>query len=229
MSVAAKRLNLRLGCGSVVANLQSQLVMAICDDDGRRRRARLGRGVERLLEDAIGREVDPGRQLDALALQLDRHLEPQPAGSLDKMPGLRERGLRRERALVLGMAQDAEKAAHLGQRIASRLLDQRQRLGGLHGLAGGDRPRHRLGLHHHRAHPIGHDGLKLAGNPYALVLDRTAGSQLTLPLEVPRSSAELVLDPAAIAKRASDDRGGAAEKEQPQVLAGSVDVAAEQA
>ena len=90
----------------------------------------LERVGQRLLDDAVGGEVDAGGQLAALALdaQLDR--QPRRARALDERAEPVQRRLRRELGEVLAGVQHAEQAAHLAQRLAAGALDQRGRLDG---------------------------------------------------------------------------------------------------
>ncbi len=78
------------------------------------------RYAERSIPGAIGRGV-------ALDPQVDRHARL--AHLLDEIDEVAQARLRRERQLVVGAAQHAEQAAHLGQRRATGRLDRREDLG----------------------------------------------------------------------------------------------------
>jgi hypothetical protein len=138
---------------------------------------------ERLLDDPVGRQVDPGRQrlLGALDHQLDP--EPGPPDLLDQRRHLGQAGLGGEAGGLVAVApQHPEQPAHLDQGLAP---------GGRDRLEGAGRPgrfgrhRHRagLGLHHHHADVVGDHVVQLAGDPGALGGHRPAGVLGPVPFQ----------------------------------------------
>src|SRR5438046_2423040 len=101
---------------------------------------------DRLLDDAIRRQVERGRDAALLAGDLERRLEPGFAGGLQQCLDIVERGL----GLTLGsaptLAQHAKELVQLRQRVARALLD---RLEGF--SAGAARDARRTGLYRHHA------------------------------------------------------------------------------
>ena len=88
----------------------------------------LHRVRQAFLDEAVGGEVDAGRQLGRVALDLDVDREAGLARLLDEPVEVLEARLRRERGRLLRPAEDADEPAHLGERLASGLLDDQQRL-----------------------------------------------------------------------------------------------------
>jgi hypothetical protein len=130
-------------CGSwlqhatLVGDLEHDVVRPVADDHVRARAAGVLADVrQRLLHDAVGGEVDAGRQRPPLALDGEVDVQAGRADLLDQRIEAREARLRREQVLGLSLAQDAEQEAQLAERLAARSLDQRERLLGLGTLAG---------------------------------------------------------------------------------------------
>jgi len=89
-------------------------------DRGRRGAGVLDRIGERLLDDAVGGQVDAGRQRARLALDGERDGESGGARALDEAVELAHGRLRRA---VVGVVHHAEQAPHLGQSGAPGILD----------------------------------------------------------------------------------------------------------
>src|SRR5439155_11964466 len=83
---------------------------------------------QRLLHDPERGEVDPGRQIDRIALDAEVDGEPGVADLLEQLLDPGEPRLWRELGPVLGAAQHAEQAAHLRERLPAGLLDGLERL-----------------------------------------------------------------------------------------------------
>ena len=134
------------------------------------------RGRSRAPPGARGRRRGPcRRQRDPLAL----HLELAPAGprprALDQALGRASVGCG-----ASARPSSSRRSTPSSRRIsasASRPVSSigRSAWPALGGVARGERPRHRLGLHDHRADAVGHQRLELRRDPRALVLDRALG------------------------------------------------------
>ena len=94
-----------------------------------------------------------------------------------------EARLRRERRRLLRPAQNADEAAHLGERLPAGLLDHLERLALLL-LLGPQQPANGRGLDGHDADAVPDDVVQLTGEPRALLGDRLARPLLALPLEL---------------------------------------------
>ena len=172
---------------TVVEHLELDVVAAVANRHPRLRGPRvLERVRQRLLHDPVGGEVDAGRQRPRLAL--DRELDGQAdaAHLLDQRVELCKAGLRPERGLAVGAAQQAEHAPKLAERLAPRARDRDEGLARTVGIVLEQRLA-RLGLHHHRADAVRHDVVQLARQPGALVGDRRALSCLLLACERSRA------------------------------------------
>ena len=123
------------------------------------------------LHEPVGGQVNAGRELNRLALdpQLDR--QAGLARLLDQPLDLLQAGLRGERGRLLGPSQDADHAAHLGERLAPGLLDDEQGLALLF-LLGAEEPPCRGRLDGHDADAVPDHVVQLARDPRALVRDR---------------------------------------------------------
>ena len=161
-------------------------VISSCSSSPPRVHAHLGvaagvleRVGQRLLHDAVGGEVDAGRQLARLAVDVQLDRQPGRAGALDQRAELVQRRLRRERGGLLAGVQHAEQVAHLAQRLAAGALDQRRGLDRALRVAGEDAPR-AAGLDDHHRDAVGDDVVHLARDPAALVGDRARGVGLAL-------------------------------------------------
>ena len=113
-------------------------------------------------------------------------------------------GLRRQRRVGVGPAQDAERAAHLVQRVAARALDRLERLARALGVAVEHPPR-ALGLRDHHADAVRDDVVQLARDPRALLADGDALALALLALEQ-RHALRARADAAADEPRRGDDQ-----------------------
>ena len=113
----------------------------------------------------------PGRALAVRSLHVRLHLQAALAHALEERVHTRQAGLRRQLATVAVASEHAEQPAHLGEGVAARLLDDRERLTGARPRLPLTSTRHRLRLDDHRAQPVRDDRLELGGDPAALVLD----------------------------------------------------------
>ena len=157
------------GPAAAVGDLQLELALAPAH-------AHLGGGLrrmlehvgERLLDDPVGGEVEPGRQRPPLALLVQHHGQPGGTRALEQRVERAQRGLRRQRRLLLVRVQHAEQPPHLGQRLAAGALDLLGRGHRAPGVALQDPPR-AAGLHDHDADAVGDDVVHLARDPPALL------------------------------------------------------------
>ena len=101
----------------------------------------LDRVRQALLHEPVGSQVDAGRELRRLALDLELDGEPRLARLRDEPVKVLEARLWRQRGRFLRPAQDADEPAHLGQGLAAGLLDDLERLSLL--LLVGLQPTHR--------------------------------------------------------------------------------------
>ena len=121
---------------------------------------------ERLLRDAVGRDIDAGRQRGQVLIQLQLDVEPTVPELADQVVEVGHARGRGEPELVSLVADDVEQPAGLDEGAASGVGDVAQHpLGlvrvGTHQVLGGGR------LHHHRAHRVRDDVVQLAGDPVA--------------------------------------------------------------
>ena len=156
----------------------------------------LARVGQRLLDDAVHRELDAGGQWRIELLDGELHREPRRARLGDERLQLAEPGLGHEADLLSCLAKHAEQQPHLGERPASRVLDRANRLQrplgiGAQYLLGG------AGLDDHHSERVGDHVVQLAGDAAALGLDREA--RLLLPFLLENLGAALeplrLLDP----------------------------------
>ena len=125
---------------------------------------------QRLLHDPVRREVDARGQAVQVpdGLQFDRDAGRPHLGHQVVQPA--QTRLRRDRAVVPA-GEQAEQPAHLGQPLAARVLDGRQRGTGGVGV-GVDGPLAGLGLDDDDAHAVRDEVVQLAGDAGAFVGDR---------------------------------------------------------
>ncbi len=197
MTVTGRR-HVRLRA-ALVDDLDLHLVRAAAHPDARTRGPPMleGRG-QRLLHDAIGRQLDSGGQRRARTLPRQLHLEATRAHMLQKRVELSESGLRQPRRLVIELAQHAEQAPQLRDRLAGGVLDRAKRLPRPFGI-GVQHLLRRRGLHTHQADAVRDHVVELAGDPRALLDHRLTSLLLALPLEPRRLKLEVrqLLTPAA--------------------------------
>ena len=129
-AVAGVAVAARGRAGAVVGDLERDVALAEVDGDVRRgaRAGVLADVGQRLLHDAVGGEVDAGREraLPAADLDVDRDVGGAALGHELVQP--REARLRRRGRVLLVGAQDAEQPAHLADRLPAGGLDGQQRL-----------------------------------------------------------------------------------------------------
>src|SRR5690606_28110434 len=111
---------------------------------------------QRLLHDAIHRELPALRHDDRFAVDLEHHRHTGRADLLDQLVQFTDPGLRREGPRVVVLAQDAEEPPHLRQRHPSSRGDRGKRLAGPHHV-GVDRIGRAVRLHHDHADVVGND------------------------------------------------------------------------
>ena len=160
----------RRPAGPVVSHLDGHLVRLVADPDARARRPGVpGHVGQRLLHDAVRRQVRGGRQ------RADRPVH----GHVYGYPGRRgggdqaiQVGQARKRGqlhlLILGVAQDPDQQAHLVQRPAGGGLDDAEGLAGLVRVGVDDHAGH-PGPHRDHAHRVGHDVVQFPGDLGPLV------------------------------------------------------------
>lgn len=95
-----------------------------------------GDRVERVLDGAVGHELDPGRQGPPLAVDVQVHDAAAGPRGGEQVVQLGQRGSRQPGPALVA-AQGAEEAAHLVERLAPERLDARERRGRLLRRAGG--------------------------------------------------------------------------------------------
>src|SRR5436190_19995338 len=168
-------------------HLELELVRPIPDDDPRSGvTGVLPRVRQRLLHDAIGREVDPGRETHRLALdvQVDRKTRLRYL-SYEGLE-LAEPRLRSEDRLVIVDAQHSHEPAHLGQGLAAGSLDGVEGLTGVAGLAAlGASPG--SSLNDDQADRVGDDLVQVARDTCALRRHREPRLLFPLALELGRA------------------------------------------
>ena len=198
----------RSPAGAVVADLDLERVGAVSAGGPRRgRRRRCSRAAgQRVLDDAVGGDVEAGGQL---ALARPRPAAP-PAG-------------RRRSCAAPASARGAATAAARASRSASsrRSTPSRRRSSSsasrpavsiaanavARELRAGQRePARAGGLHGHRAQRVGDDVVQLAGDPRALVDDGAAGGVRAVALEQRGLLAQRAVERGAAAQQAADER-----------------------
>ena len=140
----------------------------------------LERVRQRLLDDPVGRELDPDGQSARLAgdVQLDR--KPRFAHLRHEGREVVEARLRRER--VVGVrAEHPDQAAHLGEGAAADLLDRLEHLARRAVVLAEDAP-FRARLDDHHRHVVRDHVVELAGDPRALLDHRLARGEVALAL-----------------------------------------------
>ena len=123
-----------------------------------------------------------------------------------------------ERRRLLGAAQHADHPPHLGERLATGLLDDLQRLAFLV-LVRLEQPAHGRGLHRHHADAVADDVVQLAGDPRALLGDGEACLLLALQLGLLGKPARHVGLAKPLAEREADDPRDREGDQRPEVVA----------
>src|SRR4051794_35733650 len=170
--------------GAIVVDLEPQRVRLVVHSDPCARGAGvLERIRERFLHDAIGGELDPGRQRLGLAVDDEVRWQAGSPQLLGERRKVGEAGLGSEcgRALRL-VLHDADEAAHVGQRLVAGLLDDQQRLARAAGVRVEQQPRGSA-LDGHDGHAVRDHVVQVAGDPGALGRHRGSRALLALPFE----------------------------------------------
>ena len=197
----------RSAAAAVVGHLDLERRRPVGDAHRRRRAAGVLEGVgERLLDDAVHRQLERARQRPRLALdrQVDRQLALRRLR--DQLRQLREVGLRRQRVVLALAAQEAEQPVQLDDGLPAGRLDRAERLLRLVGPPRHHPPR-RARLDAHHADVVGHDVVQLARDPDALLEHRPARVLLALALQLGRLLGQFA---APVAQRADGQRRAAA-------------------
>ena len=162
--------------------VSSTRAVAVVDDDlGVLGLRVLDRVRQPFLDEAVRRQVDACRKLDRVALDAQVDRQSRLARLRDELVHVLEARLRRERRRLLRPPEHADEAAHLGERLAARLLDHLQRLA-LALLLGLEQAPHAGRLHRHHADTVADDVVELARDPRALLGDGRARLLLALAL-----------------------------------------------
>ena len=164
----------------------SSSVAAVGDGDARRVRAgRVAQRVgQRLLHDPVGGHVEAGGELGGLAVDVSDASSPAARTCVDELVDAAQRRLRRELGAGVGLAQDAEHAVQLADRLAAGLLDAGERLAlAFAGRVAAEQPAHAARLQDHHRDAVGDRVVQLARDPRALLDDRGAGLLLALELD----------------------------------------------
>jgi hypothetical protein len=140
---------------------------------------------QRLLDDPVGRQVEPGRQLGRRPLDPDLDPHPGPGHLGGQGLDLGQAGRRGQAADgPILLAEHAQQPPHLDQGLAAGRLHRDQRLARLLGLAV-EHVDPDPGLHGD-AHAVGDHVMELAGDPQPLLGDRPAGQLLAGLLQLGR-------------------------------------------
>src|SRR6266536_2208502 len=194
-------------CTTIVGDLELEFVAGVAHDDaGAGRASVLERVRQSLLDDAVSGDVDARRQRSGVAL------DPQPDGHtglahiLDQPVEMPHARLRRQRQLVVAVAQDAEQPAHLNKRLPPRRLDRAERLanGRLIAL---ELPLGTLSLNHDDADGVRHDVVQLSRDARAFFGDGKPSLLLSLALEQVRAAALRCCLEAPAAQSPADEPG----------------------
>jgi len=140
----------------------------------------LERVRQRLLDDPVGRQLDPDGELRRLALDAQLHRQAGRAQLTDQQRHVGEPRLGLER-IVRVAAQHAEQAPHLGQRAAAGALDRLEHLARRGVLIAQPAP-FGAGLQHHHRDVMGDHVVQLARDPRPLLDHRLARRHVALAL-----------------------------------------------
>src|SRR5581483_530986 len=115
---------------AVVEDLERELAGPVGDTDDRGRPAAvLERVRQRLLDDAVRRQVDAERDWSLFALDSQVDRQTGIAHPVRELVEVGEAALRRIAELLRALAEQADEAPHLDERLTPRLLDRVERLG----------------------------------------------------------------------------------------------------
>ena len=121
---------------------------------------------QRLLDDPVGGDVQPGRQLERFALGAQGHRQPGGARAIHQLVQATE-PRRAVQVLALAVVDRPEQPPQLGQSVPPGGADQVGRPGGGVGVAF-DHPARTLGLDDHHAELVGQHVVQLSRHPNAL-------------------------------------------------------------
>ena len=141
----------------------------------------LERVRQALLDDAIGGKVDPAREREGLAVDVQLGGQAGAADLVQQRVEAVETGLRNELDLVLVAPHCGKETAHLGERGPAGPLDAPERVAVVGPRVGKLVP-DGAHLQHHHADGVGDDVVELAGDPSALLRHGDAGRYLALAL-----------------------------------------------
>ena len=178
-----------------VRDLNAELAIGVAQAHRRGPLARRVEGAgERLLHDAIGGQVDAGREWHALTadVQLDR--QAGCAHARDELGDMGERRLRGERELLVLPAQHPEQRPDLAERLAPGVLHGSERAPGDVGL-GAHEPLRRRRLGDHGGERVAHQVVELARDPGALGGHRAGRPGLAVILGGHRLVRERLVEP----------------------------------
>ena len=175
----------------------------------------LERVGQRLLDDAEDRQLQPRGERD---LRPPGHLvadrQTRGAHVLQQLVELVEPGLRRQPRVLVVLAQDAEQAAHLGQRLAAGARRGAHRvLGALRVVL--DRIAGTVGQRDHHRHVVGDDVVHLARDPCPLRGGGQPALLVALALEPIGALLQRGHERAAIAGARAHHRGGRRQTGEP--------------
>jgi hypothetical protein len=160
---------------------------------------------QRLLDDAVRRQVDPGRQRNHLPLQDQPNVRTRVAGGVDELVQTVESRLRHALGFTVDvLAQHAEQAARLGQRLAGGLSDRLEAAARVGRELRGGEPRG-LGLNRDYRQVVGDDVVQLTRDPRTLLHRRLTPDALCHRL---LCGVELGHDLGALARRLADEHRG---------------------
>jgi hypothetical protein len=220
--VAQSREPMRGAAAAVVAHGDVEVALAVAELHFRARGPLLGCRLERVLDHPVGGEVDARQRGSFVARHGQVHLDALRAHALDECRQTRQARLRRELGALTVVAEHAEQAAHLRERLAAGGLDLREgllrspRLARLEGAAD------RLRLDDDRAHRVGHLDLQLGGDALALLVGGDLGTRLPGRLGLGRLLAQFRLQRQAPAEGAAGEERRQDDHDEPENLPGAL-------
>ena len=176
------------GCAfAVVANIDRYCGSLEAEDDlgGSGAAPVLERVGQRLLDDPIDRQIDPGLQSALLAVYLEGDWKSCCTHLLDERPQFGSARLRRELE-SLAFAEHPEKTRHLPERLPPRPLDRHQLVACPRGF-GVEHSVGRLRVQHHHRHGMRDHVVKVSRDPCPLISHCRAGRLLPVALEQRRT------------------------------------------
>ena len=179
----------------------------------------LERVGEALLDDAVGGEVDPRRELQPLSLEAQGHRQSRLLDLRDQLVEMLQPRLGRKSGMAFGAGRhQAQHTPHLGQRLPADLLDRQQRLA-LAALLLPEQPPHARRLHHHHRDGVRDHVVQLAGDPRALVGRRLLDGDRACTVRLRDTRTELARLVRARRERAAGEPGAAVEDERADQVA----------